>query len=157
SGRPVTPRDAFTDLRHQALHGSRETLGLPVPASPTEPWGVLMETAFPKATVTVVAFADGSASIYLSTGGGFIGGGGHDPIRRPAVAMVQSARPLQPQTTLTSTFPLPTPGQVTFYLRTDAGVFSAQAPERDLGERRHPLSPLFYAGQGVITQYRLQQ
>ena len=53
--------------------------------------------------------------------------------------------------------PLPTRGQTIFYLRTDTDVFSAQAPERELGERRHVLSPLFYAGQDVITQYRLQQ
>jgi hypothetical protein len=37
---------------------------------------------------TVVAFADGSASIYLSTGGGHIGGVAHENVRKAAKALV---------------------------------------------------------------------
>ena len=69
--------------------------------------------------------------------------------------MVALAAKFQPQMTATTAFPLPTKGQTVFYALTDAGVFTAGAPEEDLGEQRHSLSPLFYAGQEVITQYRL--
>lgn len=150
----VDPR-VFTDLRQQALHASRASLGLAAPSTATAPWGVLMETGYPEATATVVAFADGSASIYISTGGGFIGGMSHETVRRAAIGMVQSAGPAQPHTTPASTFPLPARGQTVFYLHTDAGVFTGEAAEQQLATRRHPLSALFFAGHELITQYRL--
>ena len=55
----------------------------------------------------------------------------------------------------TTTYPLPKGGETTFYVLTDAGVFTATAPEQVLGQNRHALFPLFYAAQQVITQYRL--
>jgi len=54
-----------------------------------------------------------------------------------------------------TTFPLPRAGRTVFYVLTDSGVFTTEAEERALGEERHALSPLFYAGQEVITQLRL--
>jgi hypothetical protein len=49
---------------------------------------------------------------------------------------------------------LPRPGHTRFYVLTSNGVVTADAPERDFGENRHVLSPLFYAGQEVITEIR---
>jgi hypothetical protein len=142
-------------LRHQALHGSRVELGLREPCEATKPWGVLMEMTYDEASVTVFALSDGNASIYLSTGGGFIGGIGQEPVRRAAIAMVQVAGTVASQMSPTDTFPLPDRGRTIFYLRTEAGVLTGTATERELAQRRHPLSPLFFAGQDVITQYRL--
>ena len=45
-------------------------------------------------------------------------------------------------------------GRVRFYLRTFHGTLGAEAKENDLGEGRHPLSPLFHAGHAVITAIR---
>jgi hypothetical protein len=104
---------------------------------------------------TVVAVADGSASIYLSSGGGFIGGIAHENVRKAAKAMVDTAKTLQPKMVSTSSYPLPKGGEVAFYVLTDAGVFTATAPEQALGQNRHALSPLFYAAQEIVTQYRL--
>jgi hypothetical protein len=148
----LTP--VFVDLRTQALQMTRSALGLPPRPASTEPFGVLMEIGYDTGVATVVAFGDGTASIYLSTGGGFIGGASHATIRTAAQAMVARAAQFQPHATLTTTFPLPTPGETRFYLLTDAGVLTACAAEHDLGEQRHLWAPLFYAGQAVLTQYR---
>lgn len=145
----------YVGLRQQALQSSRASLELPEPSSVTEPWGVLMETGYEQATITVLALADGNASIYFSTGGGFIGGQRHESIRRAAVAMVREAsRHVQVMKEVKS-FPLPENGNTVFYLLTDSGVFSASAGEQALGEGGHDLSALFYAGQDVITQFRV--
>jgi hypothetical protein len=40
-------------------------------------WAILMETGLADACYTLVAVADGSASLYFSNGGGIIGGGEH--------------------------------------------------------------------------------
>ena len=145
----------YLGLRNQVLESSRTALGIPQPSSATEPWGVLMETGYERGAATVVALADGNASIYLSNGGGFIGGQHHESVRTAATAMVHEAarhvRALQP----TTSFPLPEAGRTIFYVLTDSGVLTGSASERALGERRHTLAPLFHAGQDVITRYRL--
>jgi hypothetical protein len=69
--------------------------------------------------------------------------------------MVTLAARFQPQATATTEFPLPKSGQTIFYLLTDSGAFTTAAPEQELGEERHPWSPLFHAGHEVIGQYRL--
>ena len=145
----------YVELRHQALHRSRVELGLPKPSEATRPWGVLMETTYEDASVTVFAVSDGNASIYLSTGGGYIGGVGHEAVRRAAVNMVRVAGTLAPLLSPAETYPLPDRGRTIFYVRTEAGVLTGGATEAELGQRRHPLSELFFAGQDVITQFRL--
>ena len=42
-----------------------------------------------------------------------------------------------------------------FVAVTHGGLLGAVAPTAELGERLHPLSPLFYAAHGVIKQIRL--
>src|ERR1700730_169185 len=54
---------------------TREKAGLATTFVPTEPWGVIMDWVVSQATATIIAFSNGHASIYLSTGGEFIGGG----------------------------------------------------------------------------------
>lgn len=145
----------YQELRNQVLSGSRKNFGLPPTKTPDEPWGVIMDVTFDDGgSYTVVSMIDGNASIYLSSGGGYIGGGDHKIVREAAQAMVTSAKRLQSKMTITTKFPLPKNGGTTFYVLTDKGILTASALENDLGEERHYLSPLFYAAQEVITQYR---
>lgn len=107
-----------------------------------------MDTSFKDGnSYTVLAVADGNASIYLSSGGGFLGGVGHESIRKAAKAMVSTAKTFQPKMALTTSYPLPKGGHTTFYVLTDAGVFTATASQEALGRNQHELSPLFYAAQ----------
>ncbi len=108
-------------------------------------------------TVTVVALSDGSASIYLSSGGGSLGGIGQEPIRNAAKKAVTLAGEVQSQMKEVKAFPLPATGQVQFYALTDAGVYSASASESDLSTGRSQLSKLGDGMQGVITEYRIFQ
>ncbi len=62
-----------------------------------------------------------------------------------------SVKPQKPQPAP----PLPSIGRVIFYILTFSGAYTADADENELGEGKHHLSPLFYAGQDVITQIRL--
>jgi hypothetical protein len=149
--------NTYLGLRNQMLQASRAKLGLPATSKPTEPWGVLMDWGVPKGTATVVAMSDGSASVYLSSGGGFLGGIGHENVRKAAQATVAAANEAQPQMHLTTTYPLPQRGEVIFYVLTDTGVFTASASEADLKSDHNPLSKLGNAAQDVITQYRLMQ
>ena len=58
-------------VRQELLGSSAEKMGLtPVRGV----WGVLMERGYAKGVATVVALTDGTASLYISTGGSVTGG-----------------------------------------------------------------------------------
>jgi hypothetical protein len=137
------------------LHGSRAKFGIAVPSTPNEPWGVVMDWGVPAGTATVVALADGSASIYLSSGGGFLGGGqSHESIRNAAKQTIEVAKQVQGLARPTSDYPIPGRGKVTFYLLTDSGVLIADASDEDLRSHRSPLYKLGDAVQNVVTENR---
>ena len=147
--------DIYLSLRNQALQTKRDKIGLPSTAHPTEPWAVVMDWALPRGTATVVAISDGSASVYLSSGGGFIGGGqSSESVRQAARNAVAAAVEMQAAMKPATTFPLPNRGEVAFYALTDAGVFSANVSEADLSAHRSPFLRLGDALQAIITEYR---
>ena len=141
------------ELREKVFLSDPQKLGIPTRAG--QAWGVVMDTGYPKAVATVMSMADGSASIYISSGGGHIGGQSRPAVRKAAVAFVESATANLDKLNPALQHPLPAVGQTRFYVLTPEGLFSAEAVEKELGENRHELSPLFYAGQEVITQFRL--
>src|SRR5256885_2198980 len=89
--------DTYIALRNQALQTTREKIALPAPARATDPWAAMIDWALPEGTTTVVSISDGTASVYLSSGGGFIGGGqSHESIRQAAQDAVATAAAVQP-------------------------------------------------------------
>ncbi len=83
-----------------------------------------------------------------------IGGGSHESVRGAAAAFLDAAEVFLPRFKGANDTPMPSVGQVRFYLRTFEGTFSAEIQEETLGEGRHELSPLFYAAHEVITRLR---
>jgi hypothetical protein len=119
-----------------------------------KPFGVIMETGYPEDIATLVCFATGDASLYYSTGGGIIGGAGHEAVRHAAKRFVEESDPYSALMTPVTDYPLAAPTRTVFYVLTSAGVRSADFLELDLGMNRADFSPLFYAGQDVITKLR---
>jgi len=147
--RSASPIDELRDL---ALSAPPAEFGIQPEVG--RAWAVVMDTTYPEGSVSLIALSDGSASLYRSTGGGMIGGQGRENVARAAQAFVNEAtRHLLRFTTAVATG-LPPPGITRFYVRTEAGTVTAEATEADLGAGNHPLSPLFYAGHEVITQFR---
>jgi hypothetical protein len=150
SSKPVEG-DVMKDLRLRALQELSDEFG---DEQPDKPILAMMDIGFPNATASVVGAATGDASIYLSSGGGVIGGIGHENVHAAAIAFVDESAKHLDEMTATSEFPYPETGHVRFYIRTRDTVRMADRLEEDLGEKRDPLWPLFYAGQNVITQLR---
>jgi len=117
---------------------------------------VLMDWHVDNGTVTAMAAADGTASLYLSSGGGFIGGSERFPsIRGAALYAVKVATGMRFHFERTESTPLPSLGDVNFYLPTSDSVRMAVAPEGKLRAGTDPLSVLGAAMQKIITEYRL--
>jgi hypothetical protein len=155
AGPRPSPQEVYLGLRNQIFHTTRKQVNLPAVSSPTEPWGVVMDFDAGKAVVTVVGISDGNASIYLSSGGGYLGGVGKPPINQAAKDFVRIAAEFQPKMQLVTEYPLPGAGEARFYVLTDAGVFSATASLADLNRHEGPLVKFYAAGQDIITQFRL--
>jgi len=145
--------DIYTELRNMVLTTRPEALGLR-PAD-NEIWGVMMETGFTNAVVTLVALADGTASVYLSNGGGTIGLGPKRGPGRAGKELIALAQQFVVHAKPTSSFPLPQPGFMRFYLLSGNGVLAAEANANDLAQGGQSLSPLFYKGQELLYEIRM--
>jgi hypothetical protein len=148
----------YLGLRNLALQTPLTEVPSANAAKPGEPFAVLMDWGIPAGTATVAAYADGTASVYLSSGGGFLGGAqAHESIRSAAIKTVEIAGELKALMQPTTTYPLPERGQVTFYVRTDTGVLTATVPQEELRTHRSPLYRLGDSAQTIITEYRMMQ
>ena len=118
-------------------------------------WGAVMDMSFPDATATLVSLADGTTSLYTSTGGGIIGGGAHESVvlatREFLAVMGEHLSAFDASVPAT----LPAGGTVRFFALGFDGRRSIDAPEADLQAKAHPLWPIYYAGHQVITALRI--
>ena len=150
--RPVA--EVYSDLRRQVLGLTPEQLGDAFPAD-AQVLAMLMETGYPEAVATLIAVADGTTSLYFSNGGGVIGAGTHATVADASQRWLDAAAGALPELSAMTDPALPSEGLTQFVAVTRDGVRGLVAPEDDLGEGRHRLSPLFHAGHDVITQIRL--
>ncbi len=137
------PAQTYLQLRSRILSLNPAEIGLTPSAEAPHVWGVLMETGYTVGTATLVSLADGTTSLYYSTGGGMLGSGEYTPVAEASKALVAQAENHLQQMSSTNEFPLPEVGQVRFTLLTYSGILSAEAPEKILASGTHPLSPLF--------------
>jgi hypothetical protein len=104
---------------------------------------------------SIVCVADGTTSMYTSTGGGMIGAGAHPNMAEANARFLEeverSPALLQPVEEL----PLPQPEMVRFNVMTYSGPRTAASIPEELAPGGQPLSPLFLAGNDVITQLRM--
>jgi hypothetical protein len=145
--------EAYVGLRNMVLTTKPESLGLRPRES--DVWGIIMETGYPGAVVSLVTLADGTVSIYFSNGGGIIGLGPHPEPHRIGKELIASAQKFSLQATATKIFPLPKQSYTRFYFLTGNGVVSAEAKEDDLGNQRDALSPLFHKAHELISAIRV--
>lgn len=147
-----TVAEIYRGLRGQVLGlPAVEVAGLP---EERQLLAAVMDMALPEAVATLVGIADGSTSLYFSTGGGVIGAGQREQVRAATERWLDACIPAADQFVPVVDPPLPEPGTVQFVLVTRVGVAHAVAREDALGPE-HPLWPVYAAAQEVITQVRL--
>jgi hypothetical protein len=142
------------DLRSMVFALKPSDIGLDATNHTSEVWGVVMETGLDSGFYTLVVLADGTSSLYFSTGGGIIGAGEHASVRSQGEKFLAMAGRSLPAASIADSHPAPSPGQTTFYFLTYAGLKSYSAKEEDLGEHRDKLSELFHQAHAVIATMR---
>lgn len=149
-----SPAEVFEGLRSMVLNLKASDIGITNENYPYPVFAVVMETGFDKGSFTLAAIADGSTSLYYSNGGGIIGGGEHENVRKASGYFISGGNHFYEKAKKTTSFPKPMSGQVIFYFITREGVSSYQAMENDLGNEKDELSELFFAAHNVISELR---
>jgi hypothetical protein len=155
-GAGSNPAEVSAGLRRLALNLTADSLG---PGAPPDPpvVALLMESGMSGAAATLTGVADGTTSLYYSSGGGVIGAGNRPEIADVTQRWLQGSGQFLEHFAPVADPPLPAEGTVQFVAVTAGGLLGAVASAAELGERRHALSPLFYGGHAVIAQIRLSQ
>lgn len=154
---PVSPEPAqsYLALRERIIHLQPVEIGLSPTSQTGHVWGALMETGYPEGAATLVCLADGTTSLYYSTGGGMMGSPSYSPLAEASRSMVAQAEMLLPQLLLTDELPLPEVGQVRFMAITQSGIYSGIVLEEVVTGGDHVLTPLFECGHKVLSVLRL--
>ena len=118
-------------------------------------YGVIMEMGYPQGFGTVACYITGDASIYFSNGGGMLGGIDHQTVKNAALSFIQTSLNFITAFKKTCNHSFPKDAHTNFYILTQDGIYTTEAFTDDLGNKRSELSPLFFAGQAIITAYRL--
>ena len=150
----TTPSQMSDELRSMVLNLKPKDIGLSKENFPHPVFALVMETGFPEGSFTLSVVADGSTSLYFSSGGGIIGGGEHENVRETSGYLLSGAQHFYKKAQKVTDFPRPEPGKVMFYFITFDGVRSYTAKEDDLGNDEDELSDLFFAAHNVITELR---
>jgi hypothetical protein len=148
-----SPKDnPYEGLRNMALNVTPEQLQLAIPNDQTKAYGVVMDLDLGKGIGTFISFETGDASMYLSSGGGMIGGQKHPNVQATAKAFVSIAQTYLDKMLKVDSTPLPDKNCVRFYLLTNKGKFSGQEKLENIDNNSSPWIPLFVAGNKVANE-----
>jgi hypothetical protein len=147
------PRETYAGLRSLALSSKASHVGLD--GDDDLVYGVVMDLAFGPDTATIVSLIDGSTSMYTSTGGGVIGGGVHANVAAASKAFISAVAASRHLLSADwSDGPLHD-GGVRVIALVPGGALAAVADSDALAAGGLPLSPVFLAGEGVISELRV--
>jgi hypothetical protein len=148
------PAETMRQLRELALRVTASDLDLaPSPERPRV-WGAILELGYPIGIATLMTLAEGTTSLYFSNGGGVIGAGEYATVREAAEAFLDVVDAHLSEFRPVDATPTPRIGRVRIYVRTFERTLGVDVEENELGDSRHPLSPVFQAGHTVITAIR---
>lgn len=154
--KPKDPVRASSDLRGLILHMKPEQINVSRSGEIPNVWGVMMEIGMSGAVVSVVSLAEGTTSMYFSSGGGIIGAGQHEEVALASKMFIGVAERYLESIPQSIACPMPAQGNVRFHLLTFDGYRSIEVVESDVQRTDHPLSRLYESGQWVITKVRMR-
>lgn len=148
-------KQTYDRMREMAFSVTMEQLGVSTEGKDVKVYGVIMEWGIDGGTITLPSYSTGDASVYLSTGGGVIGGGQHERVRVAAQKFVALGQTYLERAELTDMKEQPKTDEITFYLLTNKGRHVGVSNVGDMDNRSSEWLPMFEAANEVITELRL--
>ena len=149
--RPEGPEDCRA-RRTAAFEVTRDGLGLGEEWG-EKPFGVVMDLAGPRGMTTVLAFANGDASLLNENGTGIIGRQSHVHVVVQAKRLVERAGRHASAAAPSSGSPGPEAGRARFFFLTPQGVLAAEDEVSALRAGESPLSPLFATANELVSEF----
>lgn len=142
-------------LRLMALNAQLEAIRKEIPPTEHGVWGSVTDISREHGSATVVFLADGTASLYFSTGGGILGGESHESVRRAGANLLQCLERSFASFRTGAPGSLPTAGNVRFYVKARDGLFvSDEVSVDELASGHHALSACFVDVNKVVLALR---
>ncbi len=145
-------QNPYNDLRNQAFSVTKEQLQL---VDDNELFGLIMDWDLGDGTMTLITFRTGDASMYLSSGGGVIGGGQHENVRSAVVSCLNTAERYLKSSEKVEHSTLPKPNSVNFYFLTTAGHYLIFEEMQNFEIESSQVYQLFKEANNVISELRL--
>jgi hypothetical protein len=146
--------ETYIGLREKVFNITPDDIGLKKEGS-GQVWGFVMETGYTKGMCTLIALADGTTSVYFSTGGGYIGLGQREQLQRISQVLLNTCEHYINLCTHSSSNPLPEQGKTCIYILTWDDRLSFCESEEVLGKGESELSPLFMQAHALISEVRM--
>ena len=115
---------------------------------------VVMDWPLGEQTVTVLASAEGDASVYTTGSFGILGGIGHENARKAAHALIDCAKTHLALSSPTADFSYPRRGQIRFFFVTGSGVRTVSFTDLDVQKNGTDAYDLYAHAQAVLTEMR---
>lgn len=145
----------YMEMREAALTVTPEQLGIDISEDSTFVYGIVMDWEIDDSTIaTIVSFKTGDASLYLSSGGGIIGGGQHDSANIASKKFVELGNNYIAEEVPVAKTTLPIKNEILFYILTNKGVFIKHEEMINFENNSSSLLPLFNQGNIVLSELR---
>lgn len=152
----LSPMEKYLSWRELWFNTKPEDLGLEFGSNNSTPFAVVMEIGIGDGAASIASSIVGDGTVYTSTGSGIFGSGQrYDSVSIASIHFVEVAADFIDKMELTTEYPLPKTDNIKFYVITPTGIYTAEEADWDtLGSGNHELSPLFLAGNDVMTAIR---
>lgn len=144
----------YLALRNMAFSVTPEQLKLLIPIERIKVFGVIMDWDLGDGIVTLISYETGDASMYLSTGGGVIGGGKYENVRAISKGFIAKAQYFLEKSFKTDTNPLPQKDYIKFYFLTNKGKFIAEEHMSNMENGSSNWLDFFEEGNKLISELR---
>ena len=148
-------QNPYMDIRNMAFTAKANQIGLENIAD-DKVYGLITEMSMNPGSASVISFLTGDASLYLSSGSGFIGAGQHEEVREMVAKKVDGFQKYLSQAEKISEPKLHEDIKVNLKKKKKNGIYSVTENMADLENGKSKLAELFVAVNEVITEIRLK-
>ena len=145
----------YLELRSMVLELDPSAVGIAPSDELPNVWGVVVDWGLEEGSATFVALADGTGSMYTSSGGGTIGGGGRPALVAAGRALLRAAEHVQSHLPPAVEFAAPRLREVRYWILTFDGARSARHGPDGPPPDDAVLGYLGAAFQDYVTAFRL--